>query len=760
MVSTAELHGFLPKQIYDSHAHIYRQADLNLSEPFSMLSEIPEVTLTLWRERVGTHIGANRLVGGLFFPHPTPHCDVAGANEWLVRQLEANPKSRGLILITPQCDPGHVADVLQYGQVVGFKPYHFFSSEEDTFEASIETFLPEWAWRMADDRRLIITLHMVKHLALADEANQEYIRSHCKEYPNATLILAHAARGFCPRNMREGIAALEGLDNVWFDTSAVCEAAPLLSVLHGFGPRKLLWGSDFPVCEIVGKCVSAGDSFIWLDEKSVNWDTLETPCTPTKVGLESLLALKHAADDFGLNEDDIQDIFCRNANRLLEFDPFEKDLTHSLYVQAKTHIPGGTQLLSKRPEMMAPNQWPAYFREARGCETWDLDGRRYIDMSTNGIGACLLGFRDPDVTRAVQRRINLGSMSTLNPPEEVALAAKLCALHPWAACARFARTGGEIGAVAVRIARATTKRSLVAVCGYHGWHDWYLAANLGKTDALDGHLLPGLDPGGVPRQLAGTTLTFRYNDFDAFTNLMKQHGHRLAAVVMEPLRRDPPEPGFLERVQEETHKRGALLIVDEITIGWRLALGGAHLVYDLEPDLAIFAKALGNGHPIAAVIGTKEAMEGAHTSFISSTYWTESVGPVAALATIEKMERIDVPAHVKHVGEKVLGFWKQYAEKHGLAITTDEARPCLAHFHFDHDLSEELRTLYTQLMLERGFLAGAGLYATLAHTDEIVNQYGAAIDDVFSAIARLLPTGKVREHLNGPVAHCGFRRLV
>ncbi|MEW6354871.1 MAG: aminotransferase class III-fold pyridoxal phosphate-dependent enzyme [Planctomycetota bacterium] len=760
MARAADLDGFLPKRIYDSHAHVYRQAHLNLTEPLPMLSDIADVTLALWRERIGAHVGVDRLVGGLFFPHPTPRCDVAAANEWLANQLEADPMSRGLILITPQCDQTRVAGALQRRQIVGFKPYHFFSPEANTFEAGIGTFLPEWAWRMADDRRLIIMLHLVKHPALADRANQEYLRAHCKQHPNAALILAHAARGFCPRNLQDGIAALDGLDNVWFDTSAVCEAAPILTILQRFGPRRLLWGSDFPVCEMTGKCVSVGDSFIWLDEKTVNWNALKTPCTPATVGLESLSALKDATDGFGLNEDDLQDIFCRNANRLLGFEPVEEDRTHSLYTHAKTRIPGGTQLLSKRPEMMAPNQWPAYFREARGCETWDLDGRRYFDMSTNGIGACLLGFRDPDVTRAVQRRISLGSMSTLNPPEEVALADKLCELHPWAECARFARTGGEIAAVAVRIARATTKRSLVAVCGYHGWHDWYLAANLGETDALDGHLLPGLDPGGVPRELAGTTITFRYNDFDAFADLMRRHGDRLAAVVMEPLRRDPPKPGFLELIRQETRKRGALLVIDEITIGWRLALGGAHLSYGLEPDLAIFAKALGNGHPIAAVIGTKAAMEGAHTSFISSTYWTESVGPAAALATIEKMERINIPAHVRRVGEKVLGFWKLHAAKHGLPVVTDEARPCLAHFHFDHELSEDLRTLYTQLMLERGFLAGAGLYATLAHTDEILDLYGAAIDDVFSEIAKTLSAGKVKDRLRGPVAHAGFRRLV
>jgi len=169
-----------------------------------------------------------------------------------------------------------------------------------------------------------------------------------------------------------------------------------------------------------------------------------------------------------------------------------------LYVKAKTRIPGGTQLLSKRPELYLPEQWPSYYSRAKGVEVWDLDGNRYLDMCYNGIGACILGACDPDVDAAVRTAIDAGSMSTLNAPEEVELADLLCELHPWADMVRYARCGGEAMAVAVRIARAKTHRDIIAFCGYHGWHDWYLAANLGEETALDGHLLPGLQPAGVP----------------------------------------------------------------------------------------------------------------------------------------------------------------------------------------------------------------------------------------------------------------------
>ena len=434
--------------------------------------------------------------------------------------------------------------------------------------------------------------------------------------------------------------------------------------------------------------------------------------------------------------------------------------TQALYTHAKRRIPGGVQLLSKRPEMFAPGQWPAYFSEARGCEVWDLDGRHYFDMSHNSVGCCLLGYAHPEVSRAVTERIAKGSACTLNSPEEVELADRLCEIHPWARQVRFTRTGGEACAVAVRIARATTDRSLVIVCGYHGWHDWYLAANLGEGDALAGHLLPGLEPAGVPRELRGTTLTFPYEDREAFQALLDAHGGRCAAVIMEPCRHHDPEPGFLEFVRDGAHSAGALFILDEITIGWRLCFGGAHLRLGVNPDMAVFAKALGNGHPIGAVIGTEAAMKGAHNSFISSTNWTESVGPVAALATLTAMRENDVSGHVARIGALVQDLWREKSRAHGLSLNVPDGYPCLAGFSFDHAQANTLRTLYTQLMLERGFLAGPAIYPTLAHTEAIVMQYGDAMDEVFTEIAQALDAGNLDSRLKGSPAHVGFRRLL
>lgn len=432
-----------------------------------------------------------------------------------------------------------------------------------------------------------------------------------------------------------------------------------------------------------------------------------------------------------------------------------------LYSLAKSLIPGGTQLLSKRPEMFAPEQWPAYYREARGCEVVDFDGRRYLDASIMGIGACLLGYRDADVTEAVINRIQAGAMCTLNSPEEVELACLLLDLHPWAENVRYARTGGEAMAVAVRIARAATRRDRIAFCGYHGWHDWYLAANLapdGEADRLEGHLLPGLKPRGVPKNLAGTALPFRYNDLDGLAAIISRQKDGLAAVVMEPTRHVHPNPGFLEGVRDLCEQSGAVMVLDEITAGWRFAMGGAHLRYGVEPDIAVFAKALGNGHPAAAIIGRAATMQAAQESFISSTYWTEGVGPTAALATIRKMQSVDLPLHLETIGLRFQNGVRELARQNGLPLEV-KGHPALSVLQFDHPWGMALGTLLTVRMLAHGILAGGAFYPSLAHTEEHVDRYLAAASAVFPELAIAIEQGDVEKRIGGPVRQSGFARL-
>ena len=414
-------------------------------------------------------------------------------------------------------------------------------------------------------------------------------------------------------------------------------------------------------------------------------------------------------------------------------------------------------LLSKRPEMFLPENWPAYYSKAIGCNVWDLDGNKYIDMSFMGIGACPLGYADEDVNLAVQNAIQNGNMCTLNAPEEVELAQLMIELHPWAEMVRYARGGGEAMSIAVRIARAFTKKDVILFSGYHGWHDWYLSANLSDDGALDGQLLPGLKPSGVPRGMKGTAYPFFYNNSIEFLRLIEEHKKDIGGVVLEAIRNIEPEVGFFETIIEETKKLGVPLIVDEVSSGFRLNCGGAHLILGLDPDIAVFAKGISNGYPMGIVIGKKQFMDAAQDSFISSTYWTERIGPVAAIATINKMRKENVQVHLINCGKQIQSGWKSMALKHGLKIHIGSIYP-LSHFDFEES-PLVLKTLFTQEMLKKGFLATNSYYSCYAHKQENIDLYLTAVNDVFEYISKVLASGDPKDYLNGPICQTGFKRL-
>ncbi|MFA5771235.1 MAG: aminotransferase class III-fold pyridoxal phosphate-dependent enzyme [Thermoplasmata archaeon] len=429
-----------------------------------------------------------------------------------------------------------------------------------------------------------------------------------------------------------------------------------------------------------------------------------------------------------------------------------------LYRKARRLIPGGTQLLSKRSEMFLPELWPAYYKKAKGVNVVDLDGNEYIDMSIMGIGACILGYADRDVDNAVKKAIDNGIASTLNCPEEVELAELLCKLHPWAEMVRYARSGGESASMAIRIARAATGRDKVAFCGYHGWCDWYLAANLGENNALDGQLMPGLEPAGVPRSLKGTALPFHYNKIEELERIVSENEKELAAIIMEPLREATPKSGFLESIRKIASSTGAVLIFDEITSCFRMNTGGIHLRLGVNPDMAVFAKAMANGYPMAAVIGKEEIMEAAQSTFISSTNWSERIGPVAALATIKKFKQEKVAEHLIDVGEKIQKGWKEIADETGLKIGI-EGIPPLSHFSFKYENDLAISTLFTQEMLKRGFLAWNQFKSSYAHKDVHIKKYLKETKEVFFGIAEAIEKNYVEKMLKGPIARRGFYRL-
>jgi glutamate-1-semialdehyde 2,1-aminomutase len=427
-----------------------------------------------------------------------------------------------------------------------------------------------------------------------------------------------------------------------------------------------------------------------------------------------------------------------------------------LWKKAKGIIPGGTQLLSKRSEMFLPEQWPSYFSKAKGVDVWDLDGNHYVDMSIMGVGACILGYADDDVNKAVKKVIDSGSMCTLNSPEEVELAELLLRIHPWADMVRYARTGGEAMAVAVRIARAFSGKDKIAFCGYHGWHDWYLSANLADSSNLDGQLLPGLQPLGVPRVLKGTSIPFNYNRIEELHEIIKTND--IGVIVVEPVRHSEPENDFLGQIRRIADSIGAVLIFDEITSGWRMNIGGIHELYNVLPDIVVYAKAMSNGFPMAAIIGKRDIMNMAQESFISSTSWTERIGPAAAIATINKMLEREVPAYICRIGELISEGWKKAAGRHNLRIKVMGIPP-LTTFAFDDRNSLQLHTLFTQEMLNRGFLASKSVYVSYSHSEDHVQRYLQCVDEVFELVKKAIESDNVSDLLTGPVAHEGFKRL-
>lgn len=427
-----------------------------------------------------------------------------------------------------------------------------------------------------------------------------------------------------------------------------------------------------------------------------------------------------------------------------------------LWKRAKKVIPGGNMLLSKRAEMFLPDLWPAYFSKAKGCQVWDMDGNQFTDMSIMGIGTNTLGYGNEEVDDAVRSVIDTGNMSTLNAPEEVYLAEKLIELHPWADMVRFARSGGEANAIAIRIARAASGKDKVAVCGYHGWHDWYLSANLGDDENLAGHLLPGLSPKGVPANLKGTVFPFNYNNYAELEALVNKHD--IGVIKMEVVRNMGPEDNFLHKVRKLATDKGIVLIFDECTSGFRETFGGLHKKYGVEPDMAMFGKALGNGYAVTATIGKKEVMEAAQSTFISSTFWTERIGSVAALKTLEVMERVKSWDTITQTGLAIREGWQKLADKHELAIN-HFGLPALTGFSFASEKNLFYKTLITQEMLTNGYLASNAVYVCTEHTPEVVNDYFEKLDPIFALIKECEEGRDVEALLKGPVCHGGFKRL-
>jgi glutamate-1-semialdehyde 2,1-aminomutase len=427
-----------------------------------------------------------------------------------------------------------------------------------------------------------------------------------------------------------------------------------------------------------------------------------------------------------------------------------------LYKRAKEIIPGGNMLLSKRPEMFLPEKWPSYFSKSKGCHVWDLDGKKYIDMSIMGVGTNILGYGHDEVDQSVKDCVAAGNMSTLNCPEEVFLAEKLLEINPWADMARFARSGGEANAIAIRIARAASGKDNVAICGYHGWHDWYLSANLSEKDTLNNHLLPGLEANGVPKNLIGSVYPFNYNNFDELEQLIQTKN--IGTIKMEVERSSGPKNNFLKKVRKLASDNNIILIFDECTSGFRETYGGLHLKYGVEPDMAMYGKALGNGYAITAIIGKREIMEAAQSTFISSTFWTERIGPSAGLKTLEVMESTKSWEKISNTGESIKSKWERLSQLHKLKIEISGLK-ALPGFIFHSKNNLAYKTFLTQEMLKKGFLASNNVYVCIEHNDKIIDDYFYELDKIFQKIKKCEDGQNIMSLLDGPICHSGFSRL-
>ena len=425
-------------------------------------------------------------------------------------------------------------------------------------------------------------------------------------------------------------------------------------------------------------------------------------------------------------------IFSINSN-ILRDEGYTMSLGQKFWRRANNIIPGGTMLFSKNPDLFLPKKWPAYFTKTKGCKIWDLENKKYFDLSFMGVGTNLLGYSNNFVDKAVKKIVNDGNISTLNSTEEIILAEKLIDLNKWAKFVRFARTGGEASSIALRIARAATNRDTVAVCGYHGWHDWYLAANLEDKNNLNNHLMKNLFIKGVPANYRKNIKTFEYNDLSALKKII--NNNNLAAVIMEVARDIKPEKNFLKKVRNLTEQKKIPLIFDECTSGFRETFGGLHLKYGVNPDIVIYGKALGNGYAINAVVGREEIMKEASSTFISSTFWTERIGSTAAIATLNQMEKMKSWKIVTENGKNIKKEWKKIADryKHDIKIVGLNAIP---KFIFKNN-NLLYKTFISSEFLKKNFLAGNGVYVCTEHKKNIINQYLEILEEIFYKISNM-----------------------
>jgi len=431
---------------------------------------------------------------------------------------------------------------------------------------------------------------------------------------------------------------------------------------------------------------------------------------------------------------------------------------HKLWIEAKRVILAGNMLLSKRPDLFLPNLWPTYFSKTKSCYIWGIDNKKYLDMSFMGVGTNILGYNNKKVDQAVRNAVKKGNLSTLNAPEEVTLAKKLISIHKWASSVKFARTGGEIATVAVRIARNFSGKSKILLCGYHGWHDWYLSANLKSKNSLKKHLFDQININGVPKELSNLTYAFEYNDFRGLQKIFKSTTG-FGVLIMEVKRNQPPKNNFLKKVRNFCNRHKIVLIFDECTSGFRENYGGLQLKYKINPDILLLGKAIGNGYAITALLGKRKIMQKSRNLFISSTFWTERIGTVAALATLKEMKRIKSWEIITKIGKKITKEWSRIFKKYNIKFEIKGLSSILI-FEFKKKNFNAYKTFITQEMLKKNILANNTIYISTEHNDKVLKKYFLEFEKVIKKIHLIEnQKKKIERFLETKQASLGLKRI-
>ena len=427
----------------------------------------------------------------------------------------------------------------------------------------------------------------------------------------------------------------------------------------------------------------------------------------------------------------------------------KRDLSESKrwLARARAVVPGAAQTFSKGPTVFVQGVAPNFLSRAEGAYAWDVDGNRYIDYIM-GLGPVILGHGYAAVNDAVRAQLDVGASFSLPHPIEVQVSELLLEFVTWAQMVRFAKNGSDATSGAVRLARAFTSRDVVACCGYHGWQDWFI----GSTSRSR----------GVPAAVRELTVPVPYNDLDALRKVFESHRDRVACVIMEPVAFIEPKGGFLAGVKELCRENGSLLIFDEVVDVFRIALGGAHSFFNVEPDLACFGKAIANGFPLSAIVGRRDVMKLFEEVFFSFTFGGEAVSLAACRATLRELRDRDVPRHLWRIGERLKSQTNRLIEHAGL----DQCVSCiglapwttLAFRDQGGQSALLIKSLFQQEALKRGILTHGNHMLSLSHDDAVVDETLAAYGEVFTLLAAAVRNGEVERRLEGPQIQAVFRQ--